>query len=73
VTFSNIVLECSGKVVADPGWTTAFVEDVCNNRANIVDPATIKITWDTKAADPSPELIAQSQAVKALGQRKTKA
>lgn len=71
VTFSNIYMECSGKQVS-PVWTTAYVENVCNNRAKIVDPATITITWNTKAEDPAPELIAASQAVKALGQRKPK-
>lgn len=66
VTFTNIRMECDNKQVT-PNWSTAYVEDVCNNRASIVDPATIKITWDTKAEDPSPELIAASQATKSLG------
>ena len=52
---------CDNKQVT-PAWTTAFVEDACKNRATVVDANTIKITWDTKAADPSPELIAASQS-----------
>lgn len=69
VTFTDIYMECSGKQIT-PTWTTAYVEDVCNNRAKAIDPATIQITWNTKAEDPAPELIAASQATKALGQRK---
>ena len=75
VTFNQLILECNGTAVT-PQWTTAYVEDVCNNRASVVDPATIKITWDTKADDPAPELIAASQADRTLGggkNRKAKA
>lgn len=68
VTFTNIHLECDG-VPYTPAWKTAFVDDVCNNRASVVDPQTIKITWNTKAADPPAEMIAASQAVKGLHKR----
>ena len=51
---------CDNKLIT-PAWKTGFVEDVCNNRATIVDPSTVKITWNTQAADPAPELIAASQ------------
>jgi hypothetical protein len=57
---------CNGTKIT-PAWTTSYVEDVCDNRATVVDPATIKITWNTKAADPAPELIAASQANRRLG------
>jgi len=46
VTFTDIKVFCSGKQIT-PQWKTAYVEDVCNNRATVIDPATIKITWDT--------------------------
>jgi hypothetical protein len=71
VTFNDLTLECNGTVVADPGWTTAYVEDVCDNRAKVVDPKTIQITWNTKAADPPAELIKRSQADRQLGRRPT--
>lgn len=61
VTFSKINVYCDNKPVT-PAWTTGFVEDVCNNRATVVDANTIKIAWNTKAQDPSPELIAASQS-----------
>ena len=61
VTFSKINIYCDNKLYT-PTWTTGFVEDVCNNRATVVDANTIKISWNTKAADPSPELIAASQS-----------
>ena len=68
VTFTNIHLACDGKPYT-PKWKTSFVDDVCNNRATVVDPATVKITWNTKAADPPAEMIAASQAVKGLHKR----
>lgn len=46
VTFYNITVEYGGKKVS-PDWTTAYVDDVCNNRAHIIDEDTIKISWDT--------------------------
>jgi hypothetical protein len=59
---------CDNVVIA-PTWKTAFVEDVCNNRATIVDPHTVEISWNTKAADPPADKIRESQRVKALGRR----
>ncbi len=67
VTFSNIKMYCNNQLVADPKWTTAYVDDVCDNRANVVDPQTIDITWNTKAADPAPEVIKRSQNNKKFG------
>jgi len=46
VTFSGIKIEYDGAQVS-PVWTTGIVDDVCNNRAHIVDDNTVKITWDT--------------------------
>jgi len=48
VTFYDIKIEYDGSAVT-PVWTTGYVDDVCNNRAQIVDDATVKITWDTSA------------------------
>eukprot|EP01013_Petalomonas_cantuscygni_P014810 TRINITY_DN3034_c0_g1_i1.p1 TRINITY_DN3034_c0_g1~~TRINITY_DN3034_c0_g1_i1.p1 ORF type:complete len:275 (-),score=57.58 TRINITY_DN3034_c0_g1_i1:461-1285(-) len=50
VVFRNIQMEYDGEPVT-PRWTTAFVDDKCNNRAHIVDAHTIKITWDASAAE----------------------
>lgn len=47
-----------------------YVEDVCNNRAKILSPTEIQITWNTKAADPDAGLIAASQSDKAFGLRR---
>jgi hypothetical protein len=49
-TFHDIYLELGGQAVASPKWTAAHVQNACNSEAVIVDPATIKFTWDTKAA-----------------------
>lgn len=46
VTFYDIEIQYDGKTVS-PAWTTGYVDDVCNNRATIVDEQTVKITWDT--------------------------
>ncbi len=69
VTFTGMTIECDNKPFV-PTWSTAFVEDVCNNRAKVIDPSTIEISWNTKAADPSPEKIAASQALRTLGGRR---
>jgi len=69
VTFSEIRIFCDN-VQITPVWKTAYVEDVCNNRASVVDSSTIKISWNTAAADPPADLIAKSQRVKALGPQK---
>ncbi|ETO22589.1 hypothetical protein RFI_14603 [Reticulomyxa filosa] len=47
VTFYNISIFYNNNKVS-PQWTTAYVDDVCNNRAQVVDEATIKITWENK-------------------------
>ena len=69
VTFSKVRVFCDNKQVT-PAWTTGFVEDACNNRATVVDANTIKISWDTKAADPSAERIAASQGAPFAGAAK---
>ena len=46
VTFYDIVLEYEGQRV-NPKWNTSYVEDVCNNRAHIVDNSTVAITWSS--------------------------
>jgi hypothetical protein len=72
VTFSNIRVFCDNKQVS-PAWTTAFVEDVCNNRASVIDANTVKISWNTKHADPPAELIAASQSKPFRGAKAAKA
>eukprot|EP00056_Hartaetosiga_gracilis_P020417 m.19289 g.19289 ORF g.19289 m.19289 type:complete len:235 (+) comp8435_c0_seq1:29-733(+) len=47
VTFYDIKVEYNNKPVT-PRWSTSYVDDNCNNRANIVDDNTIKFTWDTQ-------------------------
>ena len=66
VTFTDVNVYCDD-VLITPTWKTGFVEDVCNNRATIIDPHTVEITWNTKAADPPAHKIKESQRVKALG------
>lgn len=62
VTFSNIRVEYDGKRVT-PSWKTGIVDDVCNNRAAVLNSTTVQITWDTAAENPAPELIAARQLV----------
>jgi hypothetical protein len=58
VTFYNIKVEVGGKdVTSQISWTTAYVEDVCDNRAHILNATAIQITWNTKlnnGRDPEP-------------------
>jgi len=53
VTFNNIKIYCNKKQIV-PQWTTSFVEDVCNNRAHVINASTIQITWNTSGTNPSP-------------------
>jgi len=46
VTFYDMKFEYEGERV-NPSWTTNYIDDVCNNRANIVDNSTISITWQS--------------------------
>lgn len=46
VTFYNISIYWDGEKQS-PKWSTSYVDDVCNNRANVIDESTIEITWDT--------------------------
>ncbi|EDQ92848.1 uncharacterized protein MONBRDRAFT_35477 [Monosiga brevicollis MX1] len=46
VTFYDIAVQYDNQTVA-PTWTTAYVDDNCNNRAHILNETTISITWDT--------------------------
>merc|ERR1719231_508378 len=46
VTFYDIVMEYEGQRVS-PKWTTDYVDDVCNNRAHVLNETSIQITWDT--------------------------
>jgi len=49
VTFYDIKVQYEGKdATSNVKWTTAYVENVCNNRAHINSPTNISITWDTK-------------------------
>jgi len=49
VTFYNIKVEYEGKDVTNTmKWTTAYVDDVCNNRAHVLNQSAIQITWNTR-------------------------
>eukprot|EP01083_Nonionella_stella_P095923 269423_1 len=66
VTFQNISVFWNGKKV-DPLWTTAYVEDVCNNRAKVVDNSTIAITWNSKSDTDYTELYETREKTGANG------
>ena len=50
VTFYDIKVEYDNAPVS-PKWTTAYVDDACNNRVHILNETTIQITWDTAAVE----------------------
>jgi len=50
VTFTNITVEWGG-TKKSPKWTTAYVDNVCDNRAHVVDPSTIQITWNSQSEE----------------------
>eukprot|EP01102_Stenamoeba_stenopodia_P001636 TRINITY_DN11478_c0_g1_i1.p1 TRINITY_DN11478_c0_g1~~TRINITY_DN11478_c0_g1_i1.p1 ORF type:complete len:252 (+),score=67.06 TRINITY_DN11478_c0_g1_i1:50-757(+) len=47
VTFYDIKIEYDN-VQVEPEWTTGYVADVCNNRAQIVNSTTVQITWNSQ-------------------------
>jgi len=47
VTFFNISIYYNDEKVS-PQWSTAYVDNVCDNRATVIDESTIKITWDSQ-------------------------
>jgi len=56
VTFYNIKVEIGGKDVTNQiSWTTAYVENVCDFRAHIVNTSAIQITWNTKLDNGRPQ------------------
>ena len=50
MSFETIYVEVDGKAVASPAWSALQERPACDSKAVIVDPATIKFTWDTTAA-----------------------
>ena len=50
VTFEDIHIECDGKECTDEvKWEARVKDDNCDMAAHIVDPKTIRITWNTSA------------------------
>ncbi|KNC54731.1 uncharacterized protein AMSG_01581 [Thecamonas trahens ATCC 50062] len=45
VLFFDIEIEFDGKLVT-PEWTTAFVVDKCDNRAQLVNSTSVLLTWN---------------------------
>lgn len=48
VTFTNITIDFNFKQLVQPSWTTAFVDDNCNNRAHIDSADQVSITWNSQ-------------------------
>jgi hypothetical protein len=55
VTFHNISAYWGNTKIA-PRWTTGYVDNVCNNRAHIVDAETVTITWNSQSEEDYTEL-----------------
>jgi len=51
VTFYDIKIQYDGQTVS-PQWDTGIVDDVCNNRAHIINETCVQITWDTSVVGP---------------------
>jgi hypothetical protein len=69
VTFYNIHVEVGGKdVTSQIAWTTAYVEDVCDFRAHVLNSTSIQITWNTKLDNGR-----EQEPIKALNEDKISA
>ena len=49
MSFENIYVEVDYKPVAAPAWEALQERPACSSKAEVVDSATIKITWDPSA------------------------
>jgi hypothetical protein len=49
--FENIYLEVEGQEVANPQWEAKQERPACDSQTTIVDPRTIKITWNANSDD----------------------
>jgi len=47
VLFTNIAIEVLGKPVSNPTWTTMTKDTTCNEKANVVSPTSVFISFDT--------------------------
>jgi len=71
VTFHNISVFWGGKLM-EPKWTTAYVDNVCDNRAKVVDAQTIEITWNSKSDTDYTELYDMRERTGTNGNLKSK-
>ena len=44
--FENVQVAVEGKTVESPTWTAHQEQPKCNSKATVVDPHTLKFTWD---------------------------
>ena len=51
MSFESIFIEVDGKPVSSPSWTALQERPACDSKAVVVDPATIKFTWDTSTSE----------------------
>ena len=54
-TFSNIKVGVDNILVQNPQWVAAQEQPACGSKAEIVDPATIKFTWNPAMEKPQQE------------------
>ena len=49
IVFSDIYIEVDYEAVENPSWKTIQERPACDSEAQVVDPSTIKLTWDPTA------------------------
>lgn len=66
-TFTNISVAVDGQLVPAPAWQALDERPACSSKTTIVDPQTIKITWDpdAEAREPSRKWTAAPRPVEA--------
>jgi hypothetical protein len=64
--FENIYLEVDGKEVQSPAWEAKLEQPACNSKTTIVDPQTIKFTWDASSEAPTSGLASSKAPLKWL-------
>ena len=52
ITFSSIVIEVEGEIVASPTWTAQQERPACNSKAVVVDESTVMLQWNSKRDAP---------------------
>jgi hypothetical protein len=50
-TFTDVTVEVEGSVVSSPKWVAKQEQPACDSKATVVDPHTLKFTWNPNSSN----------------------